>query len=959
MAQPLTAPAVEPFAPLTHSGVQMPQSFWRGWLRGWDKDTGADGVLGPAHNGHGLEQPGDPEAGPVRRVPRKVVPGLPRTQTFKRQRSEVRSRLEPVHPTHAERRAVSVDRRVNGFGCPLDHSDPRASAPDFLHHRPRNPPSPSPPTSPPDRFLGYPGDLDSFDPEGDPADGELVHDPDTFSRMDVQSMTTSQYDALIERELERKWILNLSMHFRDKSKREKFFVTFRQHEHLWRRVTVSVDYRNAPENSLEADLARTQYQRDKSAKIYEAIRESLHEIDFYDTVTNLKLETRDGRLHVHVVEDVNEIISYPPVRAVQHLNCRRVRERELHFDSHLSGFVYRVRVHGRLLIKKEIPGPDTVDEFLYEINALNQLYHAKNVIRFYGIVVDDGEQHVTGLLISYAPRGALIDVIYDNDHALPWSRREKWARQIVGGLSEIHEAGFVQGDFTLSNIVIDENDDAKIIDINRRGCPIGWEPPEATPLIESEQRISMYIGVKSDLYQLGMVLWALATQEDEPDAFGRPLIIGSDVEVPAWYRGIVDTCLSADPRDRVQAAQLLSWFPESEEGNQRGPPNGASRSLNGDAVYPYDYVSPRGLPRIKTVHPPSDWTHKGWANHLPADDGFSYPSRGRSPPSPMPSNRGDYYDPARYGHPTYAWSDGYNHVVPAVPSVTDMRANESKGKSTWGRCQDSEPNLETYAGGRHTVSGSATETSRDDESLGTRGRSLLVKERYEGKTGPADHDERSLVSTSAWEPPRSRRPGKGTDDMGNGDRIQSKGNTGPESQADSGKDVVERASTPREQRGGRRAESSERSRSSSSRGRNGRSTMELESRGGGQRGTAPLTVTKQTAGSRSSSTYSGNHREEPGADREGRMHRGARAHVPDTSSRPASPALPRPTRSGYDRADDDLKGIGSAHGPAMQGPYGFDHDSETRHHEIIIDEDLTSELDKGLRETSPKGDRRR
>lgn len=36
-------------------------------------------------------------------------------------------------------------------------------------------------------------------------------------------------------------------------------------------------------------------------------------------------------------------------------------------------------------------------------------------------------------------------------------------------------AGFVQGDFTLSNIVIDSNDDAKIIDINRRGCPVGWE----------------------------------------------------------------------------------------------------------------------------------------------------------------------------------------------------------------------------------------------------------------------------------------------------------------------------------------------------------------------------------------------------------------------------------------------------------------------------------------------------
>jgi len=118
-------------------------------------------------------------------------------------------------------------------------------------------------------------------------------------------MTTSQHEAMINDELERKWILNLSMHFRDRSKREKFFVTYREKEHLWRRVTISLDYRYATPNSLEMDLFQTRYQREKSAKIYEAIRESLADIKFYDTVTNLKLETTDGRLHVHVVEDGN------------------------------------------------------------------------------------------------------------------------------------------------------------------------------------------------------------------------------------------------------------------------------------------------------------------------------------------------------------------------------------------------------------------------------------------------------------------------------------------------------------------------------------------------------------------------------------------------------------------------------------------------------------------------------
>ena len=132
--------------------------------------------------------------------------------------------------------------------------------------------------------------------------GEDAHDQ---ANDDSVSVTSSQWAGVIAEELEKKWILNLSMHFRDKSKREKFFVTYRERTDAWRRVTVSLDYRDAADASLEGELARTTYQRDKSAKIYEAIRDSLADIKFYDTVTNLKLQTTDGRLHVHVMEDSN------------------------------------------------------------------------------------------------------------------------------------------------------------------------------------------------------------------------------------------------------------------------------------------------------------------------------------------------------------------------------------------------------------------------------------------------------------------------------------------------------------------------------------------------------------------------------------------------------------------------------------------------------------------------------
>ena len=330
----------------------------------------------------------------------------------------------------------------------------------------------------------------------------------------------------------------------------------------------------------------------------------------------------------------------------------------------MSGFVYKVSVAGEPLIKKEIPGPDTIDEFLYEINALNSLTYSDNVIKFYGLVVDEYDEHVKGLLISYADGGALVDIIYDNCKdkrlGLQWSLKERWARQIVHGLADVHESGFVQGDFTLSNIVIDEQDHAKIIDINRRGCPVGWEPPEATPLIESHHRISMYIGVKSDLYQLGMVLWALAMEEDEPEREGRPLTFGPESRVPEWYQQVAGICLDPDPRKRLHASMLLQLFPEEE---QPPVPQISINDSNAAHSFAVQEFNPDGRPRM----PPGDLPSKWWTNGRaytptgpPAYQSWNYAPRGRSPPSPLPSNFDEGSVSAQRFHGQSAWAANRN-----------------------------------------------------------------------------------------------------------------------------------------------------------------------------------------------------------------------------------------------------------------------------------------------------------
>jgi serine/threonine protein kinase len=540
--------------PQTSTGIEnRPFSFFKRWLGRQESNTPSDTV-------HGVEEQ---RLGGTRRLSRRVIPGLPRPGTFKRQQSELRDRLEPHEPNADERRTVSLDRRrhvyVRDISNTTPQAQPRLSAPEVLERHEHI-----------DTFLEAKNELTNTKIEEVPGyvQNPSYHNLPSLSIADYQSILSEPLDDELLKDLEKHWILNLSMHFRDKSQREKFFMTYAESPNYWRRVTISMDYRNAEQGSLEQDLVATRFQRDKSAKIYDAIRECLQDVQFYETVTNLKLKTEHGRLHIHVTEDVHEIVTYPHIRVINHLKCRHVREDALIFDSHLSGFVYKVVVDGQVYVKKEIPGPDTVDEFLYEINALHRLSGSKSVIKFGGVVMDNQGEFVKGLLIAFADQGALVDVLYDGQGQIPWARRERWAKDIVQGLAEIHDAGFVQGDFTLSNVVVDETDYAKIIDINRRGCPIGWEPPEILTLLDSQQRVSMYIGVKTDIFQLGMVLWAIATQKDEPERERRPLSLATQEKVPEYYRMIVDICLSDDPRSRCQASTLLAMFPEISDGER-------------------------------------------------------------------------------------------------------------------------------------------------------------------------------------------------------------------------------------------------------------------------------------------------------------------------------------------------------------------------------------------------------
>lgn len=142
---------------------------------------------------------------------------------LRRQNSETRDRLRPYPPTQQERAELAVRRRAASQMSRSEFGDIR---PSFDGRSTRQSQSRLGDTS---EDLGQPDDAMSRTSNvlGQTDQGPLPpNNDDNFAR------TSSVIDPYLHAELEGKWMLNVTMHFRDNSAREKFIITYAEQPNL-------------------------------------------------------------------------------------------------------------------------------------------------------------------------------------------------------------------------------------------------------------------------------------------------------------------------------------------------------------------------------------------------------------------------------------------------------------------------------------------------------------------------------------------------------------------------------------------------------------------------------------------------------------------------------------------------------------------------------------------------------
>ncbi|KAL8928215.1 MAG: hypothetical protein Q9208_001925 [Pyrenodesmia sp. 3 TL-2023] len=238
-------------------------------------------------------------------------------------------------------------------------------------------------------------------------------------------------------------------------------------------------------------------------------------------------------------------------------------------------------------------------EFLYNIRALHCMDGAAGFIKFIGVVTDDEGKYLKGYLLEFQrARWNLMQLAATP--SIPWERREKWAFQVVRGLSQIHRKGFIVGGLTIWAIpvVIGNTDSVQFWYFKKHvvaGRTVGaYYPPEFRYVRDMSQTADAAdcppATSKMDIFHLGLLLWLLA--ENEPITRASPVCMRRRCDtandsscdlthaepialprlpksIPQYFRDMVDDCRAENPSDRPAAWELLQKFPAASDSLQQ------------------------------------------------------------------------------------------------------------------------------------------------------------------------------------------------------------------------------------------------------------------------------------------------------------------------------------------------------------------------------------------------------
>lgn len=261
-----------------------------------------------------------------------------------------------------------------------------------------------------------------------------------------------------------------------------------------------------------------------------------------------------------IVEDSKRVI-YPPLAGALDLPLLEACElQKSELIAHAVSTVYvKQQKFAFKTIDRQIYEPQDTEHILDEIQALAKFRGQPNIAQLVGLVASENpyKTHpstemprvITGFLLKYYPRGSLDRIIEENkmqDDSLAI----KWATQIGLALKILHDSGRTHLDIKPSNVVVDAEQNAVLIDISGTGgYTWEWLSPEMQLLFLEDDDIlpstaTFEARIATDCWAYGRLLTALASKTG--------ICVGGEI-----LRGISVSLTDEVPESRISLEKAI------------------------------------------------------------------------------------------------------------------------------------------------------------------------------------------------------------------------------------------------------------------------------------------------------------------------------------------------------------------------------------------------------------------
>ncbi|XP_038061168.1 maternal embryonic leucine zipper kinase-like isoform X2 [Patiria miniata] len=255
-----------------------------------------------------------------------------------------------------------------------------------------------------------------------------------------------------------------------------------------------------------------------------------------------------------------------------------------------SGEKVAVKIMDKRALGDDLPRVKT------EITAMKELVH-QHICTLYEVVET---KHKIFMVIEYCPGGELFDYIVAKDR-LKESEARKFFRQILSAVAYIHHKGYAHRDLKPENLLLDDDQNLKLIDFGLAARPKGGmeqhldtccgSPAYAAPELVSGKQ---YRGAEADIWSMGVLLYALLCGflpfDDDHVATLYKKILKGEYEEPRWLSDgscdLLKQMLQINPKKRISMEELLihPWVKKGHSGTVHWNSKCEKNNLNTECI---------------------------------------------------------------------------------------------------------------------------------------------------------------------------------------------------------------------------------------------------------------------------------------------------------------------------------------------------------------------------------------